>query len=189
MALHVYVKKNEIRMSYQRTLREIPSLGAMSVALFHTEEEVREYEFSIEGVGNLAVDLNAYYDNFPVNKRVEASYRIADDILSGRSYGFVDRKVGGKVGYTKIDLMLTVFSIINEAYLSYTEQLIMEAGKEEWKKIGEYYPEISMAYDIQLKDGREYSNVIFDRDDDDSFFETKDGLISAREVKRFKRDF
>lgn len=59
---------------------------------------------------------------------------------------------------------------------------------EDWLKIGEHYPNVGMAYDIKLKNGKEFSNVLFDMDEEDSYFETDESLVSITEVEYFKRD-
>lgn len=57
-----------------------------------------------------------------------------------------------------------------------------------WKEIMEYYPKIGLAYDIKLRNGKEYLNVLFDMDDDSSYFETEDGLIPVSDVSHFTRE-
>jgi hypothetical protein len=106
-------------MRYQDTERELLTLGNMRVRLSGKESFPYgvEYTFTI-GKDSRVADVEANFNCFPSISRVSISYDITAEIITG---------IHGANHFSRRKILLAVYCIINEAYLSYTEKLITEA--------------------------------------------------------------
>ena len=84
------------------------------------------YLVSTNSKDESSIVILSHYYSFPATLRVKASYEATIVLM----YGWV-HNICAKSIWSEKEILLAVFSIINESYLSYTEQLIMEAGKSE----------------------------------------------------------
>ena len=120
------MQENEIKM--QVTKRKILTAPiSLEVHLCNKELNTGEPYLITKNISIFpAIIVLAHIDSFPATLRVEASY----DVMAEFFYGATNHYVATSF-YKEKEILLAVFSIINEAYLSYTEELIMMAKPDD----------------------------------------------------------